>query len=154
MDGIRNLRNLRASYLAAEERKKQKAQLDAQAKQDEINRKNAEAAAKSAKAAGADKETVAEIKREVLATPAPIVESKAENVAESLNVSLRYTYSAKITNLKLFLGWALNNDMALNTLANATPDIEKAFRKMAADQKEKFVFPGITFVKNPVDVRR
>ena len=42
MDGIRNLRNIRASYLAAEERKKQKAQLDAQAKQDEINRKNAE----------------------------------------------------------------------------------------------------------------
>lgn len=153
-DAIRNLKNHRAKFLSDEAEKARMAQLAAQAAQDRINKKAADDAAAAAKKAGADKATVAEIKQAVLATPAPIVESKAANVAEAQNVSLRYNYTAQITDLSRFLAYAIANKVMLNTLAVATPELEKAFRKMATDQKEQFQYPGITFKKTPVDVSR
>ena len=150
-DGITRLRNVRANYLAEEERKLRQAQLDAQAEQDRINRKAADDAAKAAKAAGADKATVQTIKQEVLATPAPIVTSKALDAATS---TVRYGYSAKITDLPKFLKMCLENPVMLNTLKVAIPDMESAFRKMAGDQKENFIYAGITFDKKPIDVGR
>jgi hypothetical protein len=144
----------RAQYLDMERLRLQREQLAKQAEQDRINKKAADDAAAAAKKAGADKATVAEIKQAVLATPAPIVESKAANVAEAQNVSLRYNYTAQITDLSRFLAYAIANKVMLNTLAVATPELEKAFRKMATDQKEQFQYPGITFKKTPVDVSR
>lgn len=154
MDGIRNLKNLRANYLAEEDRKVRQRQAEAEAEQRRKNQEEADRAVKAAKAQGADKETITQIKSDVMATPAPIVESKAQTVAQNVGASLRYSYSAKITNLKSFLGFALNNGVIYATLVQAVPDIEKAFRKMAADQKEAFKYPGIEFVKTPVDVSR
>jgi anti-sigma28 factor (negative regulator of flagellin synthesis) len=153
-DGIRAVRNMRAKFNADEEEKTRRANLQRQAEQDRINKEAADKAAASAKKAGADNATVKEIKQNVLATPAPVIESKAEQVSQSLGVSVSYKYTAKLTNLKSFLGFALNNEIILSTLEKAVPDIEKAFRKMAEDQKERFKYPGIEYVKTPVDVNR
>jgi hypothetical protein len=153
-DGIGRLKSMRARFLADEQERINREQLAKQAEQDRINREAADKAAKVAKAAGAGKETVAEIKKEVMATPAPIIESKAQNIAQAAGVSMRYQYTAHITSLKSFLGFCLNNPVMLATLAAAIPDIEKAFRKMASDQKEGFKFPGIEYVKTPIDIGR
>ena len=154
VDAIRRVKNLRANYLAEEDRKVRQRQAEAEAEQRRKNQIAADNAAKAAKAQGADKETIAQIKNDVMATPAPIVESKAQMVAENVGASLRYNYTAKITNLKSFLGFCLQNGVMYATLGAAIPEIEKAFRKMAADQKEAFKYPGIEFVKTPVDVSR
>lgn len=153
-DGIGRMKGMRAQFLSDEKERVNRAQLAKQAEQDRINKKAADDAAKAAKAAGASRETIADIKENVMATPAPIVESKAANVAQEMGAGLRYSYTAQITSLKSFLGTCLNNQALFNTLAAAVPDIEKAFRKMASDQKEAFAYPGITFRKTPIDVSR
>lgn len=150
----RTAKSARATYLAAEDARIKREQMEKQAEQDRINREAAAKAAAEAKKLGADKQTVAAIKEEVLATPAPVVTSKAAEVAQSAGASVRYQYTAKITSLKSFLGFCLNNPVMLATLTAAIPDIEKAFRKMASDQKESFKFPGVEYVKTPVDVNR
>jgi hypothetical protein len=153
-DGISKIKSMRARFNDAEAARVRQQQADADAKQAAINKKAADEAAAAAKKAGADKETVAEIRQEVLATPAPIVESKAQQVAQDVGAGLRYKWTAKITSLKSFLGFCLNNPVMLATLSSAIPAIEKAFGKMASDQKEQFKYPGIEYVKEPVDVSR
>jgi hypothetical protein len=152
--GIRALKTMRAGYLDEQRREVERKQLEAQAEQDRKNREAAEKAAKEAKKQGADKQTVAAIKEEVLSTPAPVVVSKAADVAQSVGASVRYSYSAQITDLKKFLGLCLNNPTMFATLGAAIPDIEKAFRTMAASQKESFDYPGIRFKRTAVDVGR
>lgn len=153
-DGISHVKSMRAKYLSDEQEKVRLAQIEADKKQVRINEENAKRAAIAAKAVGADKGTVGTIYRGIMSTAAPIVESKAASVAESVGAGLRYNYTAKITSLKSFLGFCLNNPSMLATLTVAIPEIEKAFRNMARDQKEQFIYPGIEFVKTPVDVRR
>lgn len=150
----RAAKQARAKYLSDEQERVRREQQAKQAEQDRINREAAAKAAAEAKKLGASKETVAEIKQTVMETPAPIVISRALDTAQAAGASVRYQYTAQITSLKSFLGACLNNPVLLATLAKATPDIEKAFRSMAADQKEQFAYPGITFKKTPVDVNR
>jgi regulator of protease activity HflC (stomatin/prohibitin superfamily) len=150
-DGIQKVRTARANFMADEQEKVRRENLAKQAEQDRINREAAAKAAAEAKKQGADKQNVAEIKQAVLETPAPVVTSRA---LENATSSVRYAYSAEITNLKSFLGACLNNSTLLATLNSAKPDIEKAFRSMAQSQKEAFGYPGITVVKKPVDVNR
>jgi hypothetical protein len=153
-DGISAIKSMRARFNAAEDRRIKQAQADADANQRRINQRAADEAAKAAKKAGADPESVKQIKQEVLATPAPIVESKAQQIAQDVGAGLRYKWTARITSLKSFLGFCLNNPVMLATLGAAIPEIERAFRKMADDQKEQFKYPGIEYVKTPVDVSR
>jgi hypothetical protein len=152
--GISKLKNARAQFLADEQERVRREQLTKQAEQDRLNKLAADKAAAEAKKQGADKATVAEIKQAVLAVPAPIVTSKAAEVAQAAGASVRYAYYARITDLKKFLGTCLNNEVLFNTLKVAIPDIEAAFRKMASDQKESFSYAGLTFEKKPVDVGR
>lgn len=153
-DGLRRLKDSRARFISDENERVRRENLAKQAEQDRINREAANKAAAEARKQGADKQTVAEIKQTVLATPAPIVTSRAVESAKESGVSLRYSYTAEITSLKSFLGACLSNDVLFNTLTKAIPDIEKAFRGMATDQKELFKFPGMTFKKTPVDIGR
>ncbi len=153
-DGISKLKNERARFLAAEQARVQRENLAKQAEQDRINREAAQKAAAEAKKQGADKQTVAEIKRAVMETPAPVVTSRAADFAQVAGVGLRYAYTAKIIDLKKFLAAALTNEVLLASLYVAKPDIEAAFRSMAASQKESFNYPGMTFEKRPVDVNR
>ena len=153
-DGLGRLKNLRARYLADEQARINRENLAKQAEQDRINKKAADEAAAAAKKAGADKGTIAQIREEVMATTAPVVPSRAMETASAMGASLRYNYTAEITNLKSFLGFCLQNPVMYATLGAAIPDIEKAFRKMASDQKEAFKYPGIQFKKTPVDVAR
>jgi len=153
-DGIAAIKSMRARFNDAEVARVRQAQADADARQAAINKKAADDAAAAAKKAGADPQSVKQIKQEVLATPAPIVESKAQQVAQDVGAGLRYKWGARITSLKSFLGFCLNNPVMLATLGSAIPEIEKAFRKMADDQKEQFSYPGIMFTKTPVDVSR
>jgi hypothetical protein len=148
--GITSLRNMRAKFLSDEEERVRREQLAKQAEQDRINAEAARKAAAEAKKQGADKATVAEIKQTVLATPAPIVTSKA---LESATSTVVYRYTAELYDLKKFLGLCLQNDSMLNTLKKAVPDIESAFRGMATDQKESFDYPGIRFKKTATDRR-
>lgn len=153
-DSIQRLRGNRAQYLADEQEKARRQQAAIDAEQRRKNQEEADRAAAAAKKAGADKATVAQIKEDVMATPAPIVESRAATVAQSVGASVRYSYSAKITDLRAFLGVVLSNDVLFNTLLAAKPEIEAAFRKMASDQKELFNYAGATFDKKAVDVNR
>lgn len=151
---ISRLKSERAQYLAAEQEKTRREQLEKEAEQRRINQEAADKAAREAKKQGADKETVAAIKENVLATPAPIVTSKAAEVAKEAGASVRYGFTAEIYDLKKFLGLCLQNDVFLNTLKAAVPDIESAFRKMASDQRESFVYSGIRYKKTAIDVGR
>jgi hypothetical protein len=153
-DAYRASKSSRAQYLAAEDERIRRENLAKQAEQDRINREAAQKAAAEAKKQGADRSTIAEIKQAVLETPAPIVTSKAAEVAQAANVTLRYNYYASVTDLKKFLGLCLQNESFFNTLKSAVPDIEAAFRTTANTQKEAFNYPGITFRKVPVDVGR
>jgi hypothetical protein len=150
-DAIRNLKNSRANFMAEEERKLKQKQLDAQAEQDRKNREDAQKAAEAARKAGADKATVAEIKKEVLSTPAPIIESKTANVAANVGASFTYRYYAKVVDLRKFLTTCLTNETMFNTLKAAIPEIEAQFRTTAQAQKENFNYSGITFDKRPGD---
>lgn len=152
--GISKLKQGRAKYLSDEQERVRREQLEAQAKQDKINKEAAAKAAASAKNQGADKQTINEIKNAVMETPAPIVTSPAVDTAKDMGASVRYTYSAEIVSLKSFLESCITNPVLLNTLTKAIPDIEKAFGGMARDQKELFQFPGIRVKKTPVDVGR
>jgi heme-degrading monooxygenase HmoA len=154
LDGITRLRNARAKFNADEQEKLRRAQLAKDAEQDRLNKIEADKAAAAAKKAGASKETVQEIRREVLATPAPIVESKTAIAAENAGAGLRYQFTADITNVRTFLQSVLANEDRLKTLGAAREDMESAFRNQARDQKEQFGFPGITYRRTPVDVRR
>ena len=151
-DGISRMKNMRAKFLSDEETRINAEQLQKQAEQDRINKEAADKAAKAAKAAGADKATVAAIKQEVLATPAPIVESKAQAVAQNVGASVRYRYYPKITSLMEFLAFCSKSQPMMATLASAIPDIEKAFGSMANAQKEGFQYPGMTYEKRAIDV--
>jgi hypothetical protein len=151
-DGVTKLRGMRANYLMAVDAENRRKQAAIQAEQDRINKKNADDAAKAAKKAGADAGTVEDIRRDVMSTPAPIIESKAQEVADSLGAGLRYDYSADCKDLRKWLQYCLENPVLFATLATATPDIEKAFRSTARSQKEAFNYPGMTFKKTPIDV--
>ena len=155
-DGIQKIRGARAKFLSDEEDKKRRAQQEADAKQDAINRENAKKAAEVAKKAGASKETVATIKADVLATPAQLVESKALDKAKEAGASVRYDYYAAITNYEAFFQYAVTNPVIIQMLADQKiiEATEKAFRPMARAQKDKFSLPGMTFRKVPVDVAR
>ncbi len=153
-DGLAERKTWRGNYLAAEEEKTRREQLRLQAEQDRINKEAADKDAAAAKKAGAGPQAVADIRENVLQTPAPIVTSKAAEAAQNVGASVRYGYSAKITDLKKFLLVCLQNESMFNTLKSAIPDIEAAFRTTAAAQKESFNYPGITFVKKPIDVGR
>lgn len=153
-DGIAMLKRARANFLAAEQERVNREQLAKQAQQDKINKEAADKAAAAAKKAGASVETVKEIKQAISEMPAPLVTSRALDTAAASGASVRYQYSAQITSIKSFLGFCLNNPVMLATLGAALPEIEKAFRKMASDQREAFHYPGITFKKTAVDVSR
>lgn len=151
---LKRVKDERAVYLDKQEQARVQAQNKLDAEQREKNKKIADQAAASAKQAGADPATVKEIKREILQAPAPMVFSKGIDTAREAGVGLQYDYSAEIYDVKKFLTLCLNNDMMLNTLTKALPDMEGAFRTMATDQKEKFVYEGIRFKKKPKDVQR
>ncbi len=148
-NAFRAAKQSRANYLAAEQERVRRENLAKQVEQDRINAEAAKKAAAEAKKQGADKQTVADIKMAVMETPAPTVTSKALDAATS---TVRYSYSAKITDLKKFLGTCLQNEALFNTLQAAVPEIEKAFRGMASAQKEAFNYAGITFKKTAIDV--
>jgi multidrug efflux pump subunit AcrA (membrane-fusion protein) len=87
------------NFIAEQGRIQRQAQLDADAEQERINREAAEKAAKAATKAGADKETVAEIRDNVLATAAPLVRSKVQAPAD---VSTRTTYDVDREDFDLY----------------------------------------------------
>ncbi|HVI07017.1 MAG TPA: hypothetical protein VND65_01860 [Candidatus Binatia bacterium] len=151
---MENGRQARAAYLDAEAQKERQKQQELEAEQRKKNEAAAKVAVQAAKGQGADPATLKEIKREVLSTQAPLFESKALSTARSTGVGLQYDYYAEVTDLRKLLQLCLNNEIMLNTMQVAVPEIEKAFRKMASDQKERFVYEGIRFKKVPRDVRR
>lgn len=152
---LTNLRSNRARFQAAEQDRIRQEQIKAEAEQRRKNEEAAKKAAAQAKKAGADPETVDSIRQEVLTTPAPLVQSTTLEHTRAAGVSVRYSYTAKITNLKEFLSFCLSNPVMWNTLKEgAEADIAAAFNKMAAAQKEAFRYPGITFDKKPIDVSR
>jgi hypothetical protein len=150
----KRVKDERASYLDKQEQARIAAQQKVDAEQKKKNEAIAAKATQAAKASGADRDTVREIRNEILAAPAPIVESKVTTAASDAGIGLQYDYSAEIFNLRKFLMLAWNNDLILHTLEKAKEDMEKAFRSMAVDQKEKFVYDGIRYKKKPRDVQR
>jgi hypothetical protein len=156
-DGIQRLRTSRSNYLAEEDRKLRLEQARKDEEQRRINAENARKAAEQAKKAGADKETVAQIKSEVLSTPAPMVESKTMQAAKEANVGVRYDWYADATDAAKFLVYATSNEVMLKTIALDTKVVkalEDAMRPMARAQKEAFSYPGMTYRKVAVDVQR
>jgi hypothetical protein len=153
-EGITRVRNFRASYISAEEERVRRAKIVAQQEQERLNRLEADRLAKEAAAAKADTETIEEIKEVVMATPAPVVVSESLDTAKEMKASVRYAYSAKITNFHAFIVGLANNQALYNTLVDHIDEIEGMFRKQAMNEKENFNYPGITFEKRAVDVGR
>lgn len=156
-NGIENIRRARASFLAAEQKKQRQAQLEAEAKQREANEKAAKEAAAAAKRAGADKVAQEAIKQDVLATPAPILASKVLDTAKAAGATVRYNYKASLQDAESFLRFCLSNEVMLKTVCSdlgIAAAIEKALTPMAKAQREHFNFPGMVFLKEPVDVNR
>ena len=151
---LKRVKDERARYLEQQENDRIAKQQKLDAEQREKNEKVAAKATAAAKDAGADPGSVKEIKREVLRTAAPMVASRAVDTARDSGVGLQYDYSAEIYDLTKFLTLCLNNEMMLNTLSKVREDMEKAFRSMAVDQKEKFEYSGIRYKKTPRDVQR
>jgi hypothetical protein len=133
-------------YVEDQKRIERQRQLDADAAQERINRKAADEAAKGAQKAGADKETVAEIRETVLATPAPLVRPKVEIPAD---VSTRTTWDVDREDFDLYeLAKAI---AALPRAGNHLLElIEPNFtnlRNRAIAGKETAVIPGFKVIK-------
>jgi hypothetical protein len=121
-------------------------QLDADADQERINREAAEKAAKAATKAGADKETVAEIRDNVLATAAPLVRSVVEVPEE---VSIRTTYDVDREDYDLYalaVAIAKLPKAGNHLLELIEPDFVN-LRARAVAGKETAVIPGFKVVK-------
>lgn len=150
---IKAAKDERARFNAEVQRKLEEDQRQKEAEQERINKKAAEDAAKAARAQGADRATVKEIKQAVLATPAPQVQKKIETPQ---NVSVRYVYSARVVNLKSLLGAALN-DVTLFGILNTErvrAAMESELRSLATRQKDAFKIPGCELDKKATDVQR
>ena len=135
-------------FLAKQQDDARKKQLEAEEAQRRLNEKTARENAALAKKAGADKETIEEVRSNALATPAPIVKPKA--AAPAGFSQPRMLYYGKITNMGAFLAALLDDKTLFTTITNSMPvrtALEAELRKLATMQREAFSVPGCELVK-------
>lgn len=148
---IEAAKRARANFLDAEARRVQEEQRKKDLEQQERNRKEAEKAAALAKKSGADKETIRDIKEDILSTPAAPVAPRVEATS-----TLRYLYGAELESMKELFTAAIVTPHILATLMGSKAvreAIESAFRPMAISQKEAFSAPGMKLRRTPCDVQ-
>jgi hypothetical protein len=135
-------------YIDKVNRENRQRQLDAEAEQDRKNREDAERIAKAAKKTGADRETVAAVKEEVLSRPAPIV---APKVAAPETVITRTTWDVDRDNYDLYelVKACAALPKAGNHLLELIEPNWTNLRRRAVSGKDTALIPGFT-VKSKV----
>lgn len=144
---LKALKVAAATFIAGVEEEKRRKQAEADEAQRKINEAEARRTAAALKGMGASKTDIQEAKQEIHATPAPIVQPRAE-VAQGMSVKI--LYSAEVTDLRQFLAH-LAQDQYLLTLfgfsASFKKAIESELRDEAARRKEAYLVPGTKLVK-------
>lgn len=144
---LKVLKAAAAKFIADAEVEKQRRQREADEEQRRMNEAEARRTAKALKEMGATKAAIQEVKEEIRATPAPVIQPMAE-VAQGMSV--RTLYSAEITDLKVFIGH-LASDPYLLTLFGYSAAFKKAveseLRGEAQKRKDAYHIPGTKLVK-------
>lgn len=144
---LKALKSAAAKFIADAEAEKQRKQQEADEEQRRLNEAEARRTAKVLKDMGASKDQIQDAKEEIRATPAPIVQPKAE-VAQGMSV--RTLYSAEIVDMKVFLAH-LAHDPYLLTLFGYSAALKKALeselRGEAQKRKDTYSIPGTKLVK-------
>ena len=138
-----------AQFIANVRAENDRKQREAEEEQRRLNEAEARRTAKVLKEMGAPAEQIREAKEEIRATPAPVVQPRAE-VAQGMSV--RMLYSAEITDLRQFVAH-LAQDQYLLTLFGYSQTFRKAIetelRGEAQKRKEQYLIPGTRLVKTP-----
>lgn len=145
---LKILKTAAAKFIADCQAEAERKQREAEAEQRRINEAEAKRTAAALKEMGASKVQIQEVKQEIRATPAPVIQPKAE-VAQ--NMSVRTLYSAEVTDLRQFLAH-LSQDQYLLTLfgysATFKKAIESELRGEAQKRKDAYQIPGTKLVKS------
>lgn len=146
---LKALKAAAAKFIAEAQAEAQRKQREAEEEQRRMNEAEARRTAKVLKDMGASKDQIQEVKQEIRATPAPVMQPKIE---APVGMSGRMLYSAEITDLKQFLAH-LANDSYLVTLfgysATFKKAIESELRGEATKRKDAYYIPGTKLVKTP-----
>lgn len=144
---LKALKAAAAKFIADAQAEAQRKQREAEEEQRRLNEAEARRTAKVLKDMGASKDQIQEVRQEIRATPAPVIQPKAE-VAQGMSV--RTLYSAEITDMKVFLSH-LANDPYLITLFSYSAAFKKAMeselRGEAQKRKDSYHIPGTKLVK-------
>ncbi len=144
---LKALKAAAAKFIADAQAEVQRKQREAEEEQRKLNEAEARRTARALKEMGATKESIQEVKQEIRATPAPVIQPK---IAAPTGMSGRMLYSAEITDLKQFLSH-LASDSYLVTLfgysATFRKAIESELRGEATKRKDAYCIPGTKLIK-------
>lgn len=144
---LKALKAAAAQFIASVDAEKKRKQAEADEEQRRLNEAEARRTAKVLKDMGASKDQIQEVREEIRATPAPIIQPKAE-VAQGMSV--RTLYSAEIVDMKAFIAH-LAHDSYLLTLFGYSAALKKALeselRGEAQKRKDAFSIPGVKLIK-------
>lgn len=146
---LKMLKALAAKYLADVEAEKQRKQREADEEQRRKNEADARSMAADLKRMGASKEEIADVRQEIKATPAAVVQAEA---AAPSGMSSRMLYSAEIVDMKAFLTHLVSDQYLLTLFgysASFKKSIESELRSEATNRKDKYDIPGTRLVKTP-----
>lgn len=152
--GVRMLGSKITGYLEQKRREDEEKQRKLDAEQARINKENADKQAALAKKAGADKETIKDVKQTVLSTAAPTV---APSVEKPKGVSISYRWDIEIEHMGKFLAAIAVDKTLLAIFVGSEPikaAIKTEFRKLAVQQKEGFKIAGARAFKKPISSDR
>lgn len=144
---LKALKTAAAKFIADSKAEAERKQREAEDEQRRLNEAEARRTAKALKEMGATKESIQEVKQEIRATPAPVIQPKVE-VAQGMSV--RTLYSVEIVDMKAFIAH-LAHDQYLLTLFGYSAALKKALeselRGEGAKRKDTYSIPGTRLVK-------
>jgi multidrug efflux pump subunit AcrA (membrane-fusion protein) len=136
-----------AQFVANVRAEQERKQREAEEEQRKLNEAEARRTAKVLKDMGASKDQIQEVREEIRATPAPVIQPKAE-VAQGMSV--RTLYSVEVTDLKAFVAH-LAQDPYLLILFGYSATFKKAIegelRGEASKRKDQYDIPGTKLIK-------
>jgi hypothetical protein len=144
---LKALKAAASKFIAEAQAEAQRKQREAEEEQRKLNEAEARRTAKVLKDMGASKDQIQEVREEIRATPAPVIQPKAE-VAQGMSV--RTLYSVEVTDLKAFVAH-LAQDPYLLILFGYSATFKKAIegelRGEASKRKDQYDIPGTKLIK-------
>jgi hypothetical protein len=144
---LKILKAAASKFIADAQAEAQRKQREAEEEQRRLNEAEARRTAKVLKDMGASKDQIQEVRQEIRATPAPVIQPKAE-VAQGMSV--RTLYSVEIVDMKAFIAH-LAHDQYLLTLFGYSAALKKALeselRGEGTKRKDSYSIPGTRLIK-------